>query len=65
MARLVARGRLAGFHFNDSKYGDDDLDAGSIEPFRLFLIFNELVNAELERVHRASRPPTCWISRTM
>ena len=40
-------GRLGGFHFNDSKYGDDDLDAGSIEPFRLFLVFNELVEAEL------------------
>src|SRR5690606_37253020 len=29
-----------------SKYGDDDLDAGSIDPFRLFLVFNELVDAE-------------------
>jgi L-rhamnose isomerase / sugar isomerase len=38
---------LAGFHFNDSKYGDDDLDSGSIDPFRLFLVFNELVDAEL------------------
>ncbi len=46
VARLVAAGRLAGFHFNDSKYGDDDLDAGSIAPYRLFLVFNELV-AEL------------------
>ena len=39
--------KLAGFHFNDSKYGDDDLDSGSIDPFRLFLVFNELVDAEL------------------
>ena len=46
VARLVHVGRLAGFHFNDSKYGDDDLDAGSVEPFRLFLVFNELVEAE-------------------
>jgi L-rhamnose isomerase / sugar isomerase len=46
VARLVQFGRLAGFHFNDSKYGDDDLDAGSIKPFQLFLIFNELVDAE-------------------
>ena len=45
VARLVRVGRLAGFHFNDSKYGDDDLDAGSISPFRLFLVFNELVDA--------------------
>ncbi len=45
VSRLIRAGRLAGFHFNDSKYGDDDLDAGSIEPFRLFLVFNELVDA--------------------
>jgi L-rhamnose isomerase/sugar isomerase len=50
VARLIQLGKLAGFHFNDSKYGDDDLDAGSIKPFQLFLIFNELVEAELEQV---------------
>ena len=50
VARLIQLGKLAGFHFNDSKYGDDDLDAGSINPFQLFLVFNELVDAELERV---------------
>ena len=50
VARLIQFGRLAGFHFNDSKYGDDDLDAGSIKPFQLFLIFNELVDAELDQV---------------
>jgi L-rhamnose isomerase/sugar isomerase len=49
VARLVRVGKLAGFHFNDSKYGDDDLDSGSIDPFRLFLIFNELVDAEMRR----------------
>ena len=48
VARLLQLGKLGGFHFNDSKYGDDDLDAGSIKPFQLFLIFNELVDAELE-----------------
>ena len=46
VARLVRFNRLAGFHFNDSKYGDDDLDSGSVEPFRLFLVFNELLDAE-------------------
>jgi len=46
VARLIQFGKLGGFHFNDSKYGDDDLDAGSIEPYRLFLVFNELVDAE-------------------
>ncbi len=48
VARLAAAGRLGGFHFNDSKYGDDDLDAGSVSPYRLFLVFNELVAAESE-----------------
>jgi L-rhamnose isomerase/sugar isomerase len=48
VARLIQFGKLGGFHFNDSQYGDDDLDAGAIKPFQLFLIFNELVDAELE-----------------
>jgi L-rhamnose isomerase/sugar isomerase len=50
VARLIRAGKLAGFHFNDSKYGDDDLDSGSIDPFRLFLVFNELVDAEMRQV---------------
>lgn len=41
---LLMEGKLAGFHFNDSKYGDDDLTVGSIKPYQLFLIFNELVD---------------------
>lgn len=45
VSRLIAAGKLGGFHLNDSRYGDDDLDAGSVDPFRLFLIFNELVDA--------------------
>jgi L-rhamnose isomerase/sugar isomerase len=49
VARLIHAQRLGGFHFNDSKYGDDDLDSGSIDPFRLFLIFNELVDAQLRK----------------
>jgi L-rhamnose isomerase/sugar isomerase len=47
VSRLIQFGKLGGFHFNDSKYGDDDLDAGAIDPYRLFLIFNELVDAEM------------------
>jgi L-rhamnose isomerase / sugar isomerase len=46
VARLIHVNKLAGFHFNDSKYGDDDLDSGAIDPFRLFLVFDELVDAE-------------------
>lgn len=40
---LLMEGKLGGFHFNDSKYGDDDLTTGSVKPYQLFLIFNELV----------------------
>jgi len=47
VARLQGVGKLGGFHFNDSKYGDDDLDSGSINPHQLFLVFNELVEAEM------------------
>ncbi|WP_449415238.1 L-rhamnose catabolism isomerase [Ochrobactrum teleogrylli] len=50
VARLMQFGKLGGFHFNDSKYGDDDLDAGSIDPYRLFLVFNELVDADYRGV---------------
>lgn len=50
VARLISAGKLGGFHFNDSKYGDDDLTAGSIKPYGLFLIFHELVLAERERL---------------
>jgi L-rhamnose isomerase/sugar isomerase len=40
---LLMEKKLGGFHFNDSKYGDDDLTVGSIRPYQLFLIFKELV----------------------
>lgn len=40
---LMMENKLAGFHFNDSKFGDDDLTVGSIKPYQLFLIFKELV----------------------
>ncbi len=48
VARLITAGKLGGFHFNDSKYGDDDLTTGSIRPYQLFLVFNELVDAATE-----------------
>jgi L-rhamnose isomerase/sugar isomerase len=57
VARLIAARRLGGFHFNDSKYADDDLSAGSIKPYQLFLIFNELVDAALDRKAKRSHPP--------
>lgn len=43
VALLLQEKKLGGFHFNDSKYGDDDLTVGSIDPYQLFLIFHELV----------------------
>lgn len=43
VSTLMLKGKLGGFHFNDSKYGDDDVTVGSIKPYALFLIFNELV----------------------
>ena len=45
VALLLAHGKLGGFHFNDRKYADDDLIVGSMDPFALFLIFNEIVDA--------------------
>jgi L-rhamnose isomerase / sugar isomerase len=50
VSRLIQFGKLGGFHFNDSKYGDDDLDTGSVDPYRLFLVFNELVDAETRKI---------------
>lgn len=50
VALLLMEGKLGGFHFNDSKYGDDDLTVGSIRPYQLFLIFNELVEGMDARV---------------
>ncbi|MGK5005334.1 L-rhamnose catabolism isomerase [Janthinobacterium sp. LB2P70] len=55
VARLAQFSKLGGFHFNDSKYGDDDLDSGSINPFQLFLVFNELADAA-EREGTAFKP---------
>ena len=46
VALLLDEGRLGGFHFNNRKYGDDDLIVGSVNPLELFLIFVELVEAE-------------------
>ena len=46
---LLMEGKLGGFHFNDSKYGDDDLTVGSINPYQLYLIFNELISGMDEK----------------
>ena len=48
VAYLIDEGKLGGFHFNCRKYADDDLTVGSINPQELFLIYTELVAAELD-----------------
>lgn len=59
VATLMWRGKLGGFHFNDSKYGDDDLTVGAIKPYQLFLIFNELVYG-MEN-NASNNPPLAWM----
>lgn len=58
VATLMAKGKLGGFHFNDSKYGDDDLTVGSIKPYALFLIFNELVYG---MANNPQNPDLAWM----
>lgn len=55
---LMSKGKLGGFHFNDSKYGDDDLTVGSIKPYALFLIFNELVYG---MQNNSQNPDLAWM----
>lgn len=43
VANLLDEGKLGGFHFNDRKYGDDDVIVGTIDPYQLFLILKEMV----------------------
>ena len=59
VATLMMKGKLGGFHFNDSKYGDDDLTVGSIKPYQLFLIFNELVYG-MEN-NESGNPAPAWM----
>jgi L-rhamnose isomerase / sugar isomerase len=50
VASLLADGLLGGFHFNSRKYADDDLIAGSIDPFELFRIMREIATGGAENV---------------
>ncbi|MEO9511904.1 MAG: sugar isomerase [Flavobacteriaceae bacterium] len=58
VATLMLKGKLGGFHFNDSKYGDDDLTVGAIKPYALFLIFNELVYG---MANNENNPDLAWM----
>ena len=60
VALLLGEGKLGGFHFNDSKYGDDDLTVGSINPYQLFLIFNELVEG-MDARHMSHATDLGWM----
>ena len=42
VAWLLSENMLGGFHFNDRKYADDDLTLGSIDPYQMFRILNEI-----------------------
>ncbi|WP_276369327.1 L-rhamnose isomerase [Chryseolinea sp. H1M3-3] len=57
---LLMEGKLGGFHFNDSKYGDDDLTVGSINPYQLFLIFNELIEG-MDARHMDHATDLAWM----
>ena len=61
VSRLAATGRLGGFHFNDSKYGDDDLTVGSIKPFQLFLVMLELVEHAVRTEGRTTMPDLAYM----
>ncbi|MEQ9286885.1 MAG: TIM barrel protein [Cyclobacteriaceae bacterium] len=54
---LMMENKLGGFHFNDSKYGDDDLTVGCLKPYQLFLIFSELVDG----MNTTSNPDLSWM----
>jgi L-rhamnose isomerase/sugar isomerase len=48
VAFLLDEGMLGGFHFNDRKYADDDLTLGSIDPYAVFRIFDQIAQFEFE-----------------
>ncbi len=53
VAWLLSEDMLGGFHFNDRRYADDDLTLGSIDPYQVFRIFNEIIGYEWETGKRA------------
>jgi L-rhamnose isomerase/sugar isomerase len=59
VATLMMTEKLGGFHFNDSKFADDDLTVGAIKPYQLFLIFNELVYGIQH--NESNNPKLAWM----
>ena len=60
VAFLLDEGKLGGFHFNNRKYADDDLIVGSVNPYELFLIYNELVAPSRATTKPCAQPHTTW-----
>ncbi|NLT97513.1 MAG: sugar isomerase [Christensenellaceae bacterium] len=48
VSTLLDEGMLGGFHFNNHRYADDDLITGTVQPFDLFMIYKEIIDAELD-----------------
>lgn len=48
IAVLLDERKLGGFHLNNRKYADDDLMVGTTNPLELFLIFNQIIDAEFD-----------------
>lgn len=48
VAYLLGEQKLGGFHFNSRKYGDDDLIVGSVNPYELFLICYQILDAHAD-----------------
>jgi L-rhamnose isomerase/sugar isomerase len=45
VAYLLDEKKLGGFHFNSRKYADDDMIVGSHNPYEVFLIFYQILEA--------------------
>jgi L-rhamnose isomerase/sugar isomerase len=48
VAYLLDEQKLGGFHFNSRKFADDDLIVGAINPYELFLIFYQIIDASTD-----------------
>ncbi|WP_202077822.1 L-rhamnose isomerase [Caldalkalibacillus salinus] len=46
VAYLLDEKRLGGFHFNSRKYADDDLIVAAHDPYEIFLILYQIIEAE-------------------
>lgn len=56
VSMLLDEKRMGAFHFNSKKYADDDLLVASVNPYELYLIMNEIIDAENDpRLHQHAR----------